>query len=81
MRLRTDTSVHYADGVATLSNSYDMFLPPEGVRTPIGDEPIVLPDKLVIHGSLAQRYTLVRYEAGNFIALPQQVQSNHAQRD
>ncbi|OYT75781.1 MAG: hypothetical protein CFK49_01220 [Armatimonadetes bacterium JP3_11] len=81
MRLRTDTSVQYANGVATLSSPYDIFLPPEGVRTPAGDELIVLPDKLVIHWSHAQRYTLLRYEAGQFVALPQQVQSSHARRD
>lgn len=81
MRLRTDTSVQYANGVATLSSPYDIFLPPEGVRTPAGDEPIVLPDKLVIHRSLAQRYTLLRYEAGHFIPVSQEVQSSHARRD
>ncbi|GIV05617.1 MAG: hypothetical protein KatS3mg016_1192 [Fimbriimonadales bacterium] len=81
MRLRTDTSVQYANGVATLSSPYDIFLPPEGVRIPAGDEPIVLPDKLVIHRSLAQRYTLLRYEAGHFIPVSQEVQSSHARRD
>lgn len=81
MRLRTDTSVQYANGVATLSNPYDIFLPPEGVRTPAGNQPIVLPDKLVIHWSLAQHYTLLRYEAGNLVPMSQQVQSSHARRD
>jgi hypothetical protein len=81
MRLRTDTSVHYANGVATLSSPNDIFLPPEGVRIPEGDEPIVLPDKVVMHWSLIQRHTLVRYEAGKFVPFQQEVQSSHARRD
>ncbi|MCX7994000.1 MAG: hypothetical protein N2651_10080 [Fimbriimonadales bacterium] len=82
MRLRTNTAVQYANGVATLSSSNDIFLPPEGVRTPPGDEPIVLPDKLVIHWSLIQQHTLLGYEAGQFlIPEPQEVQSPRARRD
>ncbi|MCX7926210.1 MAG: hypothetical protein N2554_10430 [Fimbriimonadales bacterium] len=67
MRLRADTAVRYADGVATLSNPNDIFLPPEGVRTPPGDEPIVLPDKLVIHWSLIEQHQLITFQNGRFV--------------
>jgi hypothetical protein len=69
MRLRTDGRVQYADGVATLSSPDDIFLPPEGVRTPPGDEPMVLPDKVVVPLSVLQQGVVLRYDGGEFVAL------------
>jgi hypothetical protein len=66
MRLRTDGRVQYADGVATLSSPDDIFLPPEGVRTPPGDEPMVLPDKVVVPLSVLQQGVVLRYDGGEF---------------
>ncbi|GIV08285.1 MAG: hypothetical protein KatS3mg020_0829 [Fimbriimonadales bacterium] len=66
MRLRRDVAVGYANGVATLSSPDDIFLPPEGVRTPEGDEPMVLPNQLVIHWSQIERYTLLGFGDGQF---------------
>ena len=66
MRLRTDGRVQYADGVATLSSPHDLLLPPEGVRTPPGDEPMVLPDKVVIPMSVLQQGVVLRYDGGEF---------------
>ncbi|MCS6920055.1 MAG: hypothetical protein NZM28_09820 [Fimbriimonadales bacterium] len=67
MRLNTNVAVNYANGVATLSSPNDLFLPPEGVRTPQGDEPMVLPDKLVIHWSLIERHQLITFQDGKFV--------------
>jgi len=69
MRLRTDGRVQYAHGVATLSSPDDIFLPPEGVRTPPGDEPMVLPDKVVVPLSVLQQGVVLRYDGGEFVAL------------
>lgn len=69
MRLRADGRVQYADGVATLSSPDDIFLPPEGVRTPPTDEPMVLPDKVVIPLSVLQQGVVLGYEKGKFVAL------------
>jgi hypothetical protein len=66
MRLRTDGRVQYAHGVATLSSPDDIFLSPEGVRTPIGDEPMVLPDKVVVPLSVLQQGVVLRYDGGEF---------------
>jgi hypothetical protein len=66
MRLRTDGRVQYADGVATLSSPDDIFLSPESVRTPIGDEPMVLPDKVVVPLSVLQQGVVLRYDGGEF---------------
>jgi len=61
--------VQYAHGVATLSSPHDIFLPPEGVRTPIGDEPMVLPDKVVVPLSVLQQGVVLGYDRGRFVAL------------
>ena len=66
MRLRTDGRVQYADGVATLSSPDDIFLPPEGVRTPPTDEPMVLPDKVVVPLSVLQQGVVLAYYGGEF---------------
>ena len=66
MRLRTDGRVQYADGVATLFSPDDIFLPPEGVCTPPGDEPMVLPDKVVVPLSVLQQGVVLRYDGGEF---------------
>jgi len=66
MRQQSDVRVQYADGVATLSSPDDIFLPPEGVRTPIGDEPMVLPDKVVVPLSVLQQGVVLRYDGGEF---------------
>jgi hypothetical protein len=66
MRLHTDGHVQYADGVATLSSPDDIFLPPEGVRTPPTDEPMVLPDKVVVPLSVLQQGVVLRYDGGEF---------------
>jgi len=66
MRLRTDGRVQYADGVATLSSPDDIFLPPEGVRTPPTGEPMVLPDKVVVPLSVLQQGVVLRYDGGEF---------------
>lgn len=79
MRLTSNVAVDYANGVATLSSPNDLFLPPEGVRTPEGDEPMVLPNKLVIHWSQLERYRLLAFEDGKFKlvnAEPEQTLSN-----
>ena len=68
MRLCANTREEYTNGVATLSSPNDIFLPPESVCTPLGDEPIVLPDKIVVHWSLIERHQLLGYEAGRFVA-------------
>ncbi|MCL6534609.1 MAG: hypothetical protein K6U77_00915 [Armatimonadetes bacterium] len=69
MRLHTDGRVQYADGVATLSSPDDIFLPPEGVRTPPTSEPMVLPDKVVVPLSVLQQGVVLGYEKGKFVAL------------
>jgi len=69
MRLRADTRVEYANGVATLTNPIDIFLSPEGARTPPAEEPIVLPDKLVVHWSLLAQYRLIGFQEGRFVPL------------
>jgi len=66
MRLRTDGRVQYADGVATLSSPDDIFLPPEGVRTPPTGEPMVLPDKVVVPLPVLQQGVVLRYDGGEF---------------
>ncbi|MFN4033135.1 MAG: hypothetical protein ACK4ME_05840 [Fimbriimonadales bacterium] len=67
MRLNTKVQVNYADGVATLSSPSDIFLRPEHLRIPSGDEPIALPDKLIIHQSLIDRYYLMAFQEGRFV--------------
>lgn len=69
MRLRTDVAIEYADGVARLSSPDDIFLRPEEELKPLGDEPIVLPTRLIIHWSLQQRYQLVGYADGRFVLI------------
>jgi len=66
MRLHTDGRVLYANGVATLSSPDDIFLPPEGVRTPPTDEPMVLPDKVVVPLPLLQLGVVMGYDGGEF---------------
>lgn len=66
MRLRADGQVRYADGVATLTSPDDIFLPPEGVRTPPVDEPMALPDKLVIPMTVLRQGAVLGYEADRF---------------
>lgn len=66
MRLRADGRVQYADGVATLASPDDIFLPPEGVHTPPGDEPMTLPDKLVIPMTVLRQGAVLGYEADRF---------------
>jgi len=69
MRQQADVRVQYAHGVATLSSPDDIFLPPEGVRTPPTDEPMVLPDKVVIPISVLRQGVVLGYEKGKFVAL------------
>lgn len=67
MRLRTDIAVRFTEGVATLSSQQDIFLPPEGVRTPPGDEVIVMPDKLIVPLAVQRQGMVLRYEDEKFI--------------
>ncbi|MCS7272541.1 MAG: hypothetical protein NZ550_00140 [Fimbriimonadales bacterium] len=71
LRTSTEVSIEYAEGVARLTSSEDIFLPLENVATPLRDEPIVLRDRLIIHWSLLQRYQLVGYINGRFVAISQ----------
>lgn len=67
MRLRTDVAVHFGEGVATLSSPQDIFLPPEGVRTPPGDEVIVMPDKLIVPLAIQRQGMVLLYSGGEFV--------------
>jgi hypothetical protein len=66
MRLQADVRVQYANGVTTLSSSNDIFLPPEDLRPPLGDEPMVLPDKVVIPMSVLRHGAVLAYHEGRF---------------
>ena len=69
MRLQADVRVQYTHGVATLSSPHDIFLLPEDLRPPPGDEPMVLPDKVVIPMSVLRQGVILGYEKGKFVTL------------
>ena len=66
MRLHTDGRVQYADGVATLSSPDDIFLPPEGVRTPPTGEPMCCPTRWSFRCPCCSRGVVLRYDGGEF---------------
>lgn len=69
MRLKTNTSIRYAGGEATLSNGYDIFLPPEGTKESGGSNYTLLPHQLTIHLSQQEQSILLGYHQGKFIRI------------
>lgn len=69
MRLKTDTSIRYAGGEATLSNGYDIFLPPEGTKELGVSNYTLLPHQLIIDSSLPEQSIMIGFHQGKFITL------------